>query len=297
MGGLRVSAIKLFSIKNKIEELESNSFTLEVELQRLIEDNMPIFFQVDFLATEYSFTGGRIDSLGIDENNSPVIFEYKRNMNENVINQGLFYLEWLLDHKADFEILVRDSFGKDRAKEIEWNNPVVYCIANEFTRYDVNAVKQMQRNIRLVEYKKYDEILLFDFLNLDLKIKPVVINTKKHTRHRDIEDRMKSLNDKLKPLLDELRLYIVSLSDDVNEVIMKQYIAYKKVNNFVTLDMTNDKIQIYLNLDPSKVELKANMRDMRNIGHFGTGDVELIIKSEEDFQAAKEYIDMAYRKN
>ena len=32
---------------------------------------------------------------GIDENCSPVIIEYKRALNENVINQGLFYLDWL----------------------------------------------------------------------------------------------------------------------------------------------------------------------------------------------------------
>lgn len=47
-----------------------------------------------------------MDSLGIDENNYPVIFEYKRASNENVINQGLFYWDWLLDHKAYFELLV-----------------------------------------------------------------------------------------------------------------------------------------------------------------------------------------------
>lgn len=37
-----------------------------------------------------------MDSFGINENNSPVIFEYKRSQNENVINQGLFYLDLLL---------------------------------------------------------------------------------------------------------------------------------------------------------------------------------------------------------
>jgi RecB family endonuclease NucS len=66
------------------------------------------------LASEYP-TGkkhrGRIDSLGIDENNSPVIIEYKRSTGENVINQGLFYLEWLLDHQAEFEALVTRQFG------------------------------------------------------------------------------------------------------------------------------------------------------------------------------------------
>ena len=63
---------------------------------------------VRFLATEYATGkthGGRIDSLGIDEDNSPVIVEYKRSTGENVINQGLFYLNWLMDHKAEFELL------------------------------------------------------------------------------------------------------------------------------------------------------------------------------------------------
>ena len=30
-----------------------------------------------------------------------VILEYKRALNENVISQGLYYLDWLLDHKAE----------------------------------------------------------------------------------------------------------------------------------------------------------------------------------------------------
>jgi hypothetical protein len=33
--------------------------------------------------------GGRIDTLGLDDNNCPVIIEYKHALNENVISQGL----------------------------------------------------------------------------------------------------------------------------------------------------------------------------------------------------------------
>ena len=66
---------------------------LEKELQTLIEQNMETFFGVRFLKSEYAITNGRMDSIGIDENNSSVIFEYKLSQNENVINQGLFYLD------------------------------------------------------------------------------------------------------------------------------------------------------------------------------------------------------------
>lgn len=105
-----MSDIKLFRLDgDTATELESTSAKIEKSLQDKIESNLDIYLGVHFLETEYSTGskhGGRIDTLGIDENGSPVIIEYKRSMNENVINQGLFYLDWLLDHKAEFELIV-----------------------------------------------------------------------------------------------------------------------------------------------------------------------------------------------
>ena len=101
--------IKLFDISGEVQELPSKQVALEKDLQKHLEENMFTFFGVTFLKSEYKITNGRMDSIGIDENNCPVIFEYKRSVNENVINQGLFYLDWLLDHKADFKLLVMDK--------------------------------------------------------------------------------------------------------------------------------------------------------------------------------------------
>lgn len=71
--------IKLFKIHNVVEELAATWVSLERELQTLSDQNMPIFFGVTFLKTDYiTSNGGRIDSLGVDEN--------KRSSNENVIN-------------------------------------------------------------------------------------------------------------------------------------------------------------------------------------------------------------------
>ena len=85
--------IKLFRLDNQdVTELPGTSVALEKSLQERIEKNLETFMGVRFLASEYStgpVHGGRIDTLGIDENGSPVIIEYKRATNENVINQGL----------------------------------------------------------------------------------------------------------------------------------------------------------------------------------------------------------------
>ena len=102
-----MSDINLFRLKPEVVPIELRAVRLEKEIQALIERNMKTFFGVRFLASEYAIAqtsgadvqGGRIDSLGIDENMCPVIFEYKRDANENVINQGLFYLDRLIDHQ------------------------------------------------------------------------------------------------------------------------------------------------------------------------------------------------------
>ena len=115
-----MSDIKLFQLAgDKVTELAGKTAKLEKELQNHIEANMDILIGVRLLGSEYS-TGktykGRIDSLGLDENGCPVIVEYKRHSNENVINQGLFYLDWLLDHQAEFKWLVMEKIGKAEAE-------------------------------------------------------------------------------------------------------------------------------------------------------------------------------------
>ena len=94
--------------------------TIEKSVQTLLERDLDTCLGVRFLASEFATThGGRIDTLGLDENGCPVILEYKRSTNENVINQGLFYLDWLMDHRKDFEWLVLERLGEEVANEVD----------------------------------------------------------------------------------------------------------------------------------------------------------------------------------
>jgi hypothetical protein len=159
-----MSDLKLFRIDGQsAHEIVGGAMALEKPLQALIESNMTALFGARFLASEYS-TGkkhaGRIDSLGLDENNSPVIFDYKRATNQNVINQGLFYLDWLLDHCAEFQLLFQKRLGADVSGGIDWSNPRLVCVAGDFTRYDEHAVLQINRSIDLVRYRDYEGQLL-----------------------------------------------------------------------------------------------------------------------------------------
>lgn len=295
-----MSEIKLFSIKDTVKERTSSEVTLEKELQILIEQNMEIFFGVRFLESEYSITNGRMDSIGIDENNSPVIFEYKRSQNENVINQGLFYLDWLLDHKADFQLLVIHKLGMEVANNIDWSVPCVICIAHDFTKYDIHAVNQMQRNIKLVSYRKYDnELILFEHLNAPT-VKPISEcaisdNGIKGNTQKSHVEKLEIASIDMKNLYHSICDFIESLGDDIAQNQLKNYLAYKKVQNMVCIEIFNKQIILFLKLNPETVELVDGFTsDMRNKGHHGTGDLQVTVKNAIDFEKAKPLLERAY---
>ncbi len=132
----------------------------------MFEHNLEELLGVKFLASEYATThGGRIDALGIDEDDSPVIIEHKRDEKDNVINQGLFYLDWLVDHKGDFELLVKQKLKRDIT--INWESPRLVSIAQSFNKYDKYAVHKVSENIELKRYASYgDNLLLIENVNL-----------------------------------------------------------------------------------------------------------------------------------
>lgn len=297
--------LRLFSINKGVVELTSKKVTLEKELQTLIENNMQIFFGVTFLKSEYAITNGRMDSIGIDENNCPVIIEYKRSVNENVINQGLFYLDWLLDHKANFQLLVEEVLGKEKSDNIDWSMPCVICIANDFTKFDEHAVNQMQRNIKLVKYRKFgDDLIAFELLNAP-QVKPIPENNtsntpaiKKQKSQKDFAQSLSEADEKIKNLYATVQNYILAQGDGITENQLKLYVAYKKIKNFVCVVVYQSSVVLYLNINPDDVKLVPSyVEDVRNKGHWGTGDLRVFLKNIDDFEKYKYLIDKSYEEN
>lgn len=314
-----MSDIKLFRLQSgKALELQGDASDLEKPLQTLIEANLDTLLGIRFLATEYS-TGkthaGRIDSLGLDENNCPVILEYKRSVGENVINQGLFYLDWLMDHQAEFKLLVMDQLGKPAADAIDWTAPRLVCIAADFTKYDGHAVQQINRNIELIRYRRFgDELLLLELANAasanagkattTKAVKPAKAapapaaeptSAKGAGGDRSYADWLPLLPPHLCELVASLEGHVLSLGDDVQRKELKLYVAFKRLKNFATVVPQRARLLLYLHVDPDQVQpLPSNGRDVRQQGHWGTGDLELALASQADLDAVKPLILMAY---
>jgi predicted transport protein len=304
-----MSDLKLFRIENGVAvELLGAALALEKPLQVLIENNMEVLFGVRFVATEHSTGkkhGGRIDSLGLDENGSPVIFEYKRSVNENVINQGLFYLDWLLYHRADFELLVMKTLGAEPAEQIDWSSPRLVCVASDFTRYDEYAIAQINRSIELVRYRDYGGA----FLTLDLVAstsatatsagidepvnRPVGAST-----DRTVTQLHERAPENLKVLYDNLEQYLLALGDDVTKTIRKNYYAFRRIKNFACVEIhpQTRKLLVYLKVDPASADLERGFtRDVSQIGHFGTGNLEVTISARADLERAQPFLMASYQ--
>jgi predicted transport protein len=309
-----MSDIKLFRLfAGKATELQGDASDLEKPLQTLIEANLEPLLGIRFLATEYSTGkthGGRIDSLGLDENNCPVILEYKRSVGENVINQGLFYLDWLMDHQAEFKLLVMDKLGTTAADAIDWSAPRLVCIAADFTKYDGHAVQQINRNIELIRYRRFgEELLLLELANATsggngrptvskaAKLATAEENPPKSApRDRSFSEWLPLLPAHLMELLSSLEDYVTSLGDDVQRKELRLYLAFKRLKNFATVVAQKNRLVLYLHLNPKDLEpLPAIGRDVSQQGHWGTGDLELSLTSQVDLDTAKPFILMSYQ--
>ena len=147
----------LFSVsKTNLATVDQTNFDSEKHLQTLIEKNLQTVFGCRLVASEYS-TGaqhaGRIDTLALSEDNNPVIVEYKKVESSDLINQSLFYLAWIQDHRGDFEIAAQKTLGP--SVSVDWSGIRVICIAPNYKKYDLHAAQVMGADLELWTYRLF----------------------------------------------------------------------------------------------------------------------------------------------
>lgn len=306
-----MSDIKLFRTSDgTVEELKGTSVAVEKSLQTLVEQHLDAFLGIRFLASEYS-TGkvhsGRIDTLGIDEIGCPVIIEYKRALNENVINQGLFYLDWLMDHKADFRWLVMDRIGKTQADSIEWGSPRLLCIAGDFTNYDEYAVKQIPRNIELIRYRRYgNDFLTFELVNISTSPSQSVnlsvaakgkaapqstITDGSPSTVQNHLDELERATTEIRDLFESLKAFLLALGSDVQMRPVRQYIAFKRIRTFADVGIRPQAkcIAIWTGINTAQVAEQAGFLDREK-----NGGVRILLRNQDDLTRVQPVLIAAY---
>lgn len=291
--------------------LPSSTVALEVELQRRVEAGLEQMLGIRFLASEYS-TGpwhrGRIDTLGLDENGSPVVIEYKKGSDCGVLSQAVSYLSWLESAHHEVEALVRKVLGAEAAESIDWRRPRMVCIAASFSHHDRVAVQRLPERIDLVRYRVFEEDLL-SLLLVDSSPGSPSAAVSRRNRERDAAAASWSaapvvpvsagpslvpgcLRDLYAELDDALTAW-----GEVEVAPLRHYIAYRRLMNVASVIFRpkHEAVLVYLRLDPGTVALEEGFtRDMRGVGHLGTGDLEVRLSSAADLEKAAPLIRRAF---
>jgi predicted transport protein len=227
--------------------LKRDGFGNEFELRDFFAENLEHILGVRFLAKEYQTTDGRIDTLGLDENDSPVIIEYKWKENEEVLAQGLFYLNWLLKNKKHFELLVKDRLGEKA--HVSWDQPRVILIAQGFDRY-IKAAVQTMSNVELKTYTLYEG----DILHVENQYSPIpektiskkTLPTEAGKEEYNLSYHTGITSPEMQQKFNEIRDLILKLPSVEEKLGQKTGITYRITKSFTRFEFRKTWIQVLL---------------------------------------------------
>lgn len=203
------------------------------------------------------------------------------------------------------------------ANAVDWSAPRLLCIAGDFTPYDEHAVKQIARNIELIRYRRFGEdLLMLELVHVPKTSKltgPKVITEVKSlgslqlTAEAGQESdpylsqrmsyRLSQSSADLRDIYDAVHQFLIALGDDVQVKELKLYTAFKRLKNFVCMEIYPQArtVTLFLKLDPTTLAIeKGFTRDVSDVGHFGTGDLQVTLKSMADFEKAQPLLVRAY---
>ena len=288
----------IFQIKDKKASqvfLDISHFSNEAELRDFFADNLDQLLGMRFLAIEYPTTDGRIDTLAIDETNSPVIIEYKWGQDNAIFVQGLFYLDWLKNNKKHFDLLVADKLGKE--EKVNWTSPRVILVAQGFDNRTITAVQQVE-NVELIRYVPYKQDILYlenvYVPSKSKKIKEEVSKTTvvseevydinyhltRHNSDKDIKEIFYKLQEKIQGL------------PGVEEVIdQKTGITYRTTKSFTRFEF-GKKVMDVLVRNPKYNDPKNLVKDITT--HMWGYKGRIKIKSITDVDDVFEIIKQSY---
>ena len=299
----------LFKIqKNKLENIKEVSFNLEKDMQTLTEDNLEEIFDLEFVKSELTISNFRIDTLAYDRNSkSFVVIEYKKNKNFSVIDQGLTYLSLLLNNQAEFILTYQECCSKQlNRKDIDWSQSRVIFISPGFTSYQKEAINFKDLPIELWEIKKYsNDTVMFNQIKtagshesinkIQHKDKEVEKVTKKLKTYTE-EDSLKIADENIKELYETFKEALLNL-DDFEIKARKLYIAFALKNNVVDIHIQKKALKIWINIKSGELDDPKNIvRDVSGLGHWGNGDYEITINTDDEIEYIMSLVKQAVRK-
>lgn len=285
--------------KQILTTLKEMPFKLEKDIQKLFEQNLESITGLKLIKSEFTIKSNRIDTLAFDEESKAfVIIEYKRNQNLSVFDQGISYLNLMLEYGSDFIMEYNESQNKAlRRKDIDWSQSKIIFVSPAFNDFQKKAIDFKDLAIELWEIKQFEnDIILLNPIkksksapsikqvqqNDDSVIRKVADEIKVYTE----DDHLLNKSEWIKELYEAYKEAILNLIDDVNISPKKLYISFEK-NKRIVLDIVvqTQEIKLYINTQYSSFsDLKQLGTHMNDKTKWGRGYYQIAVKDTANLE-------------
>ncbi|WP_228850799.1 DUF5655 domain-containing protein [Aegicerativicinus sediminis] len=293
--------MKLYNLKdNELTQVPLKSFKLEKDIQQLVEANVEVLFDLEFVRTEFPLQQFRLDSLCYDRaSNAFVIIEYKKGSSYSVIDQGYTYLSLMLNNKADFILEYNERLNKNlRRDDVDWTQSRIIFVSPKFSEYQKHSINFRNVPFDLWEITRYDNHTVG--LNKietssDVDINDTIDNQNSTDIVKQVSNQIvkydeeyhlyksKSRPERVVELYFELKNRVLELGDDIEIKFGKQTIGFKANKIFADFIIYDYGIGIMLNMKKGEMngDFKNLTRDMSKVGHWGNGDYKISVNPDE----------------
>jgi len=299
----------LYRINKKLEYIKEKPFKLEKEIQELTEQNLKTVLGLEFVKSEFALNNFRIDSLAFDkEANAFVIIEYKRDKNFSVIDQGYAYLSLMLNNKADFILEFNESQNTTlKRNDVDWSQSRVLFVSPAFTNYQREAINFKDLPIELWEVKRFaNNTISFEQIQkagAKESIKTIskagntIDKVVKEIKVYSEQEHLNNVSEGIKELYEKLKNAVLNL-DNLEIKPKKKYIAFIAGTNVIDVCPQRKALKIWINMNREELDdPKGLTRDISKIGHWGNGEYELQINSDEDLEYILSLVKQSIKKN
>ncbi|WP_312080547.1 DUF5655 domain-containing protein [Acinetobacter schindleri] len=284
---------------NNLVELVEQPFRLEREIQTLFEQNLTEFTGLLFVKSEFTIKSNRIDTLAFDpESQAFVIIEYKRERNYSVIDQGVSYLNLMLEYKADFIVEYNEAQDKPlKRQDVDWSQSRIMFVSPSFTDFQKQSTNFKDLGIELWEIKRYQDGIISVNPLQKAKSAPSIKQVKtsesediqkiaKEIVQYDEDYHLANKSDDIKELYEQFRDAVLNLIPDTELNAKKLYISFKKhKRNFLYVEVQRKLLRLTLNAKIGDIDdAKVLFRDVSAIGHWGVGDYQTDVTDDEDLE-------------
>lgn len=234
--------MQIFQLQsNMLKGLVERPFQLEKDIQIIFERNLSEFTGLEFIKSEFSIKNNRIDTLAFDsESKAFVIIEYKRERDYSVIDQGISYLNLMLEYKADFIVEYNESQAKNlKRQDVDWSQSRIIFVSPSFTDFQKQSTNFKDLSIELWEIKRYQgEILTINPMQ-KTKSAPSIQQVKsveseeiqkiaKEIVQYDEDYHLADKSDDIQEIYEQFRDSILNLVPDLEINVTKLYISFKR---------------------------------------------------------------------